>query len=112
MSGELDYRPLLAAVIEDRLRNRSECEIAAAFHSGVARGVIEATASLCRTHALDTVVLSGGVFQNELLLRHMRDGLAASGIRLWTNHHVPPNDGGISLGQAAVAALGRSDRWT
>ena len=49
-------------------------------------------------------MLSGGVFQNELLLEHTKERLLRSGLRLWTNHAVPPNDGGISLGQAALAA--------
>jgi hypothetical protein len=48
------------------------------------------------------VVLSGGVLQNELLLRDVRDLLAGKTLAIWTNHAVPPNDGGISLGQAAL----------
>ena len=60
-------------------------------------------ARLCSSHDLDTVVLSGGVFQNALLLREARLGLARSGLRVWTNHQVPANDGGLSLGQAAAA---------
>jgi hydrogenase maturation protein HypF len=51
------------------------------------------------------VVLSGGVFQNELLLSDLKLRLEAEQLRIWTNHVVPPGDGGISLGQAAVAAL-------
>lgn len=107
---ELDFRPLLAAVIEDRQRGRDQGEIARAFQRGVARGLVDAATSLCGTHALDTVVLSGGVFQNELLLRDASDALGLSGLQLWTNHEVPPNDGGLSLGQAAMAALGPGDR--
>jgi hydrogenase maturation protein HypF len=61
---------------------------------------------LCDEYQLDTVVLSGGVLQNELLLEHTKKRLLRSGLLLWTNHAVPPNDGGISLGQAALAALG------
>jgi hydrogenase maturation protein HypF len=57
---------------------------------------------------LDTVVLSGGVFQNELLLEDLK-ALLGGVVQLWTNHEVPPNDGGISLGQAALAAFGRFD---
>jgi hydrogenase maturation protein HypF len=52
---------------------------------------------------LDRVVLSGGVFQNSLLLNSTLDCLEKEGFRVWTNEGVPPNDGGISLGQAAVA---------
>jgi hydrogenase maturation protein HypF len=51
------------------------------------------------------VVLSGGVFQNNLLLEDIRDILTGEFLQVWINHAVPPNDGGISLGQAALAAM-------
>jgi hydrogenase maturation protein HypF len=51
-------------------------------------------------------VLSGGVFQNELLLEDVTSLLETHRVAIWTNHAVPPNDGGISLGQAALAAFG------
>jgi hydrogenase maturation protein HypF len=102
---ELDFRPLLRAMIEDRKRGRGVADIARAFQRGVARGLVDAVAALCTQHCLDTVALSGGVFQNDLLLEDTRDALLASGLRLWTNQSVPPNDGGLSLGQAALAAL-------
>jgi len=54
---------------------------------------------------VDTVVLSGGVFQNGLLLRDLRDMFLDSGLQVWTNSSVPANDGGISLGQAAIASI-------
>jgi hydrogenase maturation protein HypF len=50
------------------------------------------------------VVLSGGVFQNDLLLRDLKPALEERALEVWTNHTVPPNDGGISLGQAALVA--------
>jgi len=50
------------------------------------------------------VVISGGVFQNQLLHRLVRELLAREGFRVWWNERVPPNDGGISLGQVALAA--------
>jgi hydrogenase maturation protein HypF len=62
-----------------------------------------------RGHGLDTVVLSGGVFQNELLMEDLKSLLANEPLQMWTNHAVPPNDGGISLGQAALAAFGQFD---
>jgi hypothetical protein len=58
---------------------------------------------LCDSHSVDTVVLSGGTFQNALLVDRVRARLAPA-LRVWTNAQVPPNDGGISLGQAALAA--------
>ena len=102
---QIDFRPLLGAIIEDRRRGRDTCEIAYAFHAGVAGGLVDAALVLCDEYRLDTVVLSGGVFQNELLLEHTKERLLRCGLRLWTNRAVPPNDGGIRLGQAALAAL-------
>ena len=109
IGDELDFRPLLRAVIEDRLSGRDVGEIARAFQRGIAVGVSNAILTLCQVHAcqgraLDTVVLSGGVFQNELLLEDLKSLLENEPVEVWTNHAVPPNDGGISLGQAAVAA--------
>lgn len=98
---ELDYRPLLHALAHDRSRGRNIVECAAAFQNGVAQGLFE----ICAAHATDTVVLSGGVFQNELLLERLKSLFDGGGMSVWTNHAVPPNDGGISLGQAALAAL-------
>jgi hydrogenase maturation protein HypF len=104
ITGEtLDFRPLLAAVAEDRLRRRNPADIARAFHKGVARGLCEAVTMLCGVHGVSTAVLSGGVFQNDLLLTEVKSLLAPEPIRILTNAAVPPNDGGISLGQAAIA---------
>src|SRR3984893_5982463 len=105
MGNELDFRPLLDAVIRDRLRGRNEAEIARAFQRGIAEGLRVAIVMLCRAPEVDTVVLSGGVFQNELLLHDMKSLLEPERLQIWTNYVVPPNDGGISLGQAALAAL-------
>jgi len=106
---ELDFRPLLLALAQDRVRGRGPAECARAFHAGVARGLKNATVALCHAHGLDTIVASGGVFQNQLLLTDLAALLEAERLTLWTNHAVPPNDGGISLGQAALAALGPAD---
>jgi len=104
-NGELDFRPLLRAVVRDRLRGRKVAVIARSFQRAVAGGLCEAAKLLSHSHGLDTVVLSGGVFQNEMLLEDMKPQLAGAGLQVWTNQSVPPNDGGISLGQAAMAAF-------
>jgi hydrogenase maturation protein HypF len=109
---ELDFRPLLLSVAQDRLRGRDVREIARSFQRGIAQGLCDALNVISRTHLLDTVVLSGGVFQNELLLEDLKSLLVNGSLQIWTNHAVPPNDGGISLGQAALAAFGRFDRPT
>jgi hydrogenase maturation protein HypF len=106
---DLDFRPLLQAVIQDRLRGRDIREIARSFHLGISRGLSDALQVIARRHELETVVLSGGVFQNQLLLEDLKDQLEGRMFAVWTNHAVPPNDGGISLGQAALAAFGVFD---
>jgi hydrogenase maturation protein HypF len=103
---DLDFRPSLESIVCDRLRGRPEPEIARAFHLGLAGGLCKAAVRLCETYSIDTVVISGGVFQNELLLQSVKSLLDGEAIHIWTNSAVPPNDGGISLGQAALAALG------
>jgi hydrogenase maturation protein HypF len=103
--GELDFRPLLSALVRDRVRGRDVREIARAFHRGIAAGVRDAVTQLCSTHDTDTIVLSGGVFQNEILLSDLKTLLERDSFVIWTNHAVPANDGGISLGQAALAAF-------
>jgi hydrogenase maturation protein HypF len=104
-ANELDFRPLLAAMIRDRLRGRERGEIARAFQHGIAEGLHRAVSTLCYVHGTDTVVLSGGVFQNEMLLSDVKKFMQLEGLDVWTNHAVPPGDGGISLGQAALGAL-------
>jgi hydrogenase maturation protein HypF len=103
--GTLDFRPLLAAIIHDRLSGTYPARIARNFHHSVAFATAEIAIAACATKSIDLVVMSGGVFQNELLVTDLSGYLENAGIEVWTNHAVPPNDGGVSLGQAACAAL-------
>jgi hydrogenase maturation protein HypF len=107
-SHELDFRPLLECAIHDRMRGRSTHEIARAFQRGIATGLHAAITTVCEERRISTVVFSGGVFQNELLLQDLKSLLEKERFQVWTNRAVPPNDGGISLGQAAIAAFGQS----
>jgi hydrogenase maturation protein HypF len=107
--GELDFRPLLLSVAQDRMSGRAPSEIARSFQHGIAGGVHDALIEIANLHDLNTIVLSGGVFQNELLLQDLKSLFSNGSFQIWTNHAVPPNDGGISLGQAAIAAFGRVD---
>jgi len=103
--GELDFRPLLASLAQDRWRGREPAACARAFQRGFAKGLCDAMVTLSQTYTVDTVVLSGGVFQNELLLHDIKLLTGAERLRFWTNSSVPPSDGGISVGQAALAAF-------
>ena len=89
----------------DRARGRDRRQVARAFHAGVAQGLADALSTLAESHGVDTVAVSGGVFQNQLLLSDLAARLEAESLTLWTNRAVPPNDGGISLGQAALACM-------
>ncbi len=109
IDNELDFCPLLRATAQDRVRGRDARHIARAFQLGIAQGLRDSVRSIALTHKLDTIVLSGGVFQNELLLEDLKSLLSDASLQVWTNHAVPPNDGGISLGQAALAAFKPSD---
>ena len=85
-------------------------EIARAFQRGLATGLSDCVKEIGRANGINTIVLSGGVFQNELLLEDLKSLLEPAHLQVWTNHAVPANDGGISLGQAALAAFGRYHR--
>jgi hydrogenase maturation protein HypF len=95
---------LVAAVVADLRAGVGVPSIAGRFHNTVAGIVVAGAVRLRETTGVTTVALSGGVFQNLLLLERAVAGLEAEDFGVLVHHRVPPNDGGISLGQAAVAA--------
>jgi hydrogenase maturation protein HypF len=99
--GRIRGGELLAAVCDDLAEGRPRAEIAAAFHEGVALAAARACQEVGEPTA---VVLSGGTFQNLRLLASTTRRLEEHGYEALCHRRVPPNDGGISYGQAAVAA--------
>ncbi|MBV9042209.1 MAG: carbamoyltransferase HypF, partial [Acidimicrobiia bacterium] len=97
-------RDLVHAVAEDVRAGVDVGVIGARFHNALAQAVVDAADNVRQARGLDTVALSGGVFQNQLLLDRTVVGLERGGFRVLVHSQVPPNDGGISLGQLAVAA--------
>ena len=104
VSGVLDARETILAVERDVARGLATGVIAARFHHALADATADDCARLAADRGLDAVVLSGGAFQNRRLLERTAERLARAGLRVLVPERLPPNDGGISFGQAAVAA--------
>ena len=102
--GTVEGADLVRAAADDVLAGVDPAVIAARFHNGVVDLIVRNCVALRGSTATTTVALSGGVFQNLLLLTRTVARLQADGFRVLTHSRVPTNDGGISLGQAAVAA--------
>jgi hydrogenase maturation protein HypF len=94
----------LRAILEDKRAGVPVSWIAGKFHSTVAAAIVRVCRYVRGQRDLSRVALSGGVFQNELLLRRTLEWLQAQHFEVFTNVAVPANDGGLALGQAAVAA--------
>jgi len=99
----IDPAPMIRGVVGDLAHGVAVPVIAARFHATVVATIVEVSARIRKRTGLRRVVLSGGVFQNVTLLRAARRALAGAGFTVFSHHIVPPNDGGIALGQAVVA---------
>ncbi|MER5525318.1 carbamoyltransferase HypF [Streptomyces sp. NPDC002677] len=102
-----DPAPTLRAIVTDLRRGTPVPVIAARFHRGVARAVLELCRAARRATGLTTVALTGGVFANALLEQAGSDLLHGHGFTVVRHREVPPNDGGLALGQLMVAAHGQ-----
>lgn len=100
----LDPVPLIAAIVSDAERGVAPAVIAAAFHESLGTAAAAMAVRLAAANGLTTVALSGGVFQNVILTRVVTRELEAAGLAVLRHHQIPPNDGGISIGQAAIGA--------
>lgn len=94
---------LVRRIIEERLNGKDIEELAYQFHLELSIMISEALLRASEQTGLRRTVLSGGVYQNTLLLKLTKDRLTAGGMEVYTHHLIPPNDGGICLGQAAAA---------
>jgi hydrogenase maturation protein HypF len=102
--GLLDVRLMMRAIVEDLVKGISISEISGHFHRAVAHMLMNACQIARKKTGVTDIALSGGVFQNRLLLEQVLLLLEADGFKVYINRLVPPNDGGLSLGQAAIAA--------
>jgi hydrogenase maturation protein HypF len=98
---ELDFRPMMESIAKERT---APSVVAARFHNTLAGAIREMCLRMRRESGIGRVCLSGGTFQNMRLLGLVARALRASGFELFLHRRVPPNDGGIALGQAVIAA--------
>jgi hydrogenase maturation protein HypF len=101
---QLDFRTAIQEIANDLRQGRSQSCIAGKFHNTVAEAISTTCRRLSRETGLNRIVLSGGTFQNLKLLDRTVTQLRGDGLEVFLHRNVPPNDGGIALGQAAVAA--------
>jgi hydrogenase maturation protein HypF len=104
--GTVNTRRVIEALIEDIRNGAAIPTLSARFHNSVANMVREGCRQISRETGLKEIVLSGGVWQNLVLLEKTVRGLQADGVDVKIHHQVPANDGGLSLGQALVGAAG------
>lgn len=99
----IDLRRTIAAIVRDVARSRPVSKISGCFHNTLSAAIVEVCCRIRRSDGLGRVCLSGGVFQNHVLLGRTVADLRSSGFGVFLHAMVPANDGGISLGQAVIA---------
>jgi hydrogenase maturation protein HypF len=99
----VETKGIITGVVDDLCKGASASRIATKFHTTLAEIILTVCCHIQELTSLRQVALSGGVFQNSLLLTRVVSRLMGHGFEVYTHSRVPPNDGGISLGQAAIA---------
>jgi hydrogenase maturation protein HypF len=109
ITGEKEYvvdtAPIIRAIVEDLERNTPVKKISRRFHETIARITVELADTIRLEEDVDTIVLTGGVFQNRILSSRVKRLAEEHGLKTLFNNIVPTNDGGISLGQAVAVSL-------
>jgi len=98
--------PMIKGVVDDLQRGEPPGVMSAKFHNSLVRLLAGFCQRLREETGIEKVALSGGVFQNVYLLTHLKKRLAQLGFQVYTHSQIPPNDGGLSLGQAVIASNG------
>ena len=103
--SQLRLGRLVRSLVEGVQAGRSAADLALGFHRALAAATARLVVCTARERGVELVGLTGGVFQNRLLLDELAARLRSSGLSVLTHHRVPPNDGGLSLGQAVVGRV-------
>ncbi len=101
--GQILVSPVIRAIVQDLKQKLAPPVISARFHNGLTACAVQVSEKIRSQTGLRQVVLSGGVWQNKILIRHTITALRVSGFDVFWPHKLPTNDGGVSLGQALVA---------
>jgi hydrogenase maturation protein HypF len=110
INGQIDWEPVINEIVKDVLDEIPASIISHRFHTALVNILSDTCETLRHQHGLDTVALSGGVFQNMWLLSKLHKRLLGKGFSVLVHHLVPCNDGGLSFGQLAVAAARSNPR--
>ena len=102
----VDFRNMFTAIIADLAGNGQRAAVARRFHATVARAAADVCGNIRAASGVCRVALSGGVFQNKLLTEMLTRLLDDEGFQVYSHRLVPPNDGGLALGQAVIAGYG------
>ncbi len=106
-NGEISFRPVFEGLLRDRENGMPVSEMAGKFHQTVVEVIIATAKKIASETGIRKVVLSGGTFQNRIVLAKAENRLREAGFAVYSHQQVPSNDGGIALGQMAVAAKRR-----
>ncbi|NOY14194.1 MAG: carbamoyltransferase HypF [Deltaproteobacteria bacterium] len=108
----IDPNPMIRSLVTDLTAGVSLAQISARFHNGLAQTILDVCRSIAAEHGSLPVALSGGVFQNRYLTERAAELLRGAGFKVLLHRQVPPNDGGLALGQAAIAGTrAATDGW-
>lgn len=108
ITGEIiSMKPAFGAMIKELTQGESQGNISAKFHRTIAEVILETVIRISRETGIREVALSGGTFQNRIILEQTERRLAIAGFDVYSHSHIPSNDGGIALGQLAIAAKKR-----
>ncbi len=107
--GILDWRPLLKEIAGMKIKGYPPEQLSYIFHLSLAKGICSAVYTWAKNAGIKDIALSGGVLQNALLLRLLKDEIGRLGLNPIIHKEIPPNDGGISLGQVGAVFLNYSN---